>query len=178
MSSKINVLPIIKNHFRTLNNARTNRPSIGDFIVHLGFPLAIAVAALWFHLDLTDHYANVIAALAIVFGFAFAVTVFVFQLRMQMAAMQVSSKETDIAQIAPQIDTAAPQLVDELFGNCLYAVLLSGFAALLASLIGPFNLKTFGVGLLVWVVSHLLIVLLMCIKRINAAYKKVSVMSS
>lgn len=178
MSSKINVLPIVFNHFRTLRNARRNKLSTWDFVIQLGLPLVAALVSFKFEFDLAGSYANAIAALAIVFGFAFAVTVFVFQLRMQMAAMQVSSKEAAIAEISPQIDTAAPKLIDELFSNCLYAVLLSGFATLLASSIEPFGLKKLGASLLVGIVVHLLLVLLMCFKRINSAYRKVSDISA
>ena len=175
MSSKVNILPIIGDHFSTLRNASTNRISISDLLTQLGIPLLAAALAIWpRQLDLSNTYGNITAALAIVFGFSFAVTVFVFQLRMQMAEMQISSEQRTVAAIAPQIDTRAPGLVNELFKNCLYAVVLSGFSTLFASIIEPFALGRIGDVILVAVACHLLLVLMMCFKRLHAAYARVS----
>lgn len=179
MSSKVNILPIVGDHFSTLRNAATGRLSVGDFVTQLGIPIAAAILAFWpGRLDLAHTYGNITAALAIVFGFSFAVTVFVFQLRMQMAEMQISSEQRTVAAIAPQIDTRAPGLVNELFKNCLYAVVLSGFSTLFASIIEPFSLGRIGDLILVAVACHLLLVLMMCFKRLHAAYARVSSLAS
>lgn len=174
MSSKVNVLPIVSAHFRTLRHAATGRIAVSDYLVQLGIPLVVGVAAWLTDTDLKGAYGNIVAALAIVFGFAFAVTVFVFQLRMQMAEMQISSEQTRVAEISPQIDMRAPMLVNELFSNCLYAVLLSGAATLLAGCIEPLHFGKFGDWALGVIITHLILVMLMCFKRLNAAYSKVS----
>lgn len=175
MSSKVNILPIVGDHFATLRNASTGRISRLDVLTQLAVPIVVAIVACWSgRLNLSESYANLIAALAIVFGFAFAVTVFVFQLRMQMAEMQISSDQRTVAAIAPQIDTRAPGLVNELFKNCLYAVVLSGFTTLLALVIEPLSLGVVADAVVVGFGVHLLLVLMMCFKRLHAAYAKVS----
>ncbi|WP_269938770.1 hypothetical protein [Arthrobacter sp. HY1533] len=175
MSSKINIFPIVRDHFGTLRNAATGRLSPMDFIVHVGIPIAAGIASWWpLGFELTNAHANMVAALAIVFGFSFAVTVFVFQLRMQMAEMQISSEKRTVAAIAPQIDTRAPALVNQLFSNCLYAVVLSGFATLLTAVAGPLKFGQAADSILIAIILHLLMVLLMCFKRLNAAYFRVS----
>lgn len=174
MGSKVNVLPIISAHFRTLRNAATGRVAISDYLVQVGVPLLLGVAAWLTNTELKGAYGNIVAALAIIFGFAFAVTVFVFQLRMQMAEMQISSEQTRVAEISPQMDKRAPVLVNELFSNCLYAVLLSGAATVLAGSIEPLHFGQLGDWMLVAMISHLILVMLMCFKRLNAAYSKVS----
>jgi hypothetical protein len=174
MSSKVNVLPIVAAHFRTLRHAATGRAAISDYVVQMGIPLLVGGAAWLTDTELKGAYGDIVAALAIIFGFAFAVTVFVFQLRMQMAEMQVSSERTRVAEISPQIDMRAPVLVNELFSNCLYAVLLSGTATLLAGCIEPLKFGKIGDWVLGVMISHLVLVMLMCFKRLNAAYSMVS----
>lgn len=178
MLSKINILPIVAAHFNTLRHAGTGRLSPWDFITQIGLPIAAGYAAFRLDIKFDNSYANLIAALAIVFGFAFAVTVFVFQLRMQMAVMQVSSEKSDLARISPQIDTRAPTLVNQLFSNCLYAVVLSGATTVLASIIDPMKWAGLGDYILVGLMAHLLLVLMMCFKRLNAAYSHVITLSS
>lgn len=175
MSRKINISPLIRAHFDTLRNNRSGKISKLDLFLHLVTPTIAAIVS-WkpLGIDLSEKYGNVIAALAIVFGFAFAAAIFIFQLRMQMAEMQVSSKQSAIAEIAPQIDTSAPKLVNELFSNCMYAVVLSGAATLLAGLVDAFDLSRVGDALIVWMTAHLVVVLLMCFKRIGAAFAKIS----
>ncbi|KHL03151.1 hypothetical protein [Sinomonas humi] len=175
MGSKVNVLPIVSGHFATLRDFRTGKISALDLLTQIGIPCAVGVVAWLVDLKFAGVYANIIAALAIVFGFAFAVTVFVFQLRMQMAEMQISSESQDrVAEIAPQIDTRAPTLVNELFANCLYATLLSGVATLLACSIEPLAWQRPGDWALTAVIAHLILVLMMCFKRLNSAFLKVS----
>jgi hypothetical protein len=175
VSSKVDLLPIVAAHFATLRDAQSGKLLAGDFFLQLGVPFAAAAGG-WLsaRVDLSNQYGNLIAALAIVFGFAFAVTVFVFQLRMQMAEMQVSSVDQKLADIAPQIDMRAPGLVNELFSNCLYAVVLGGFATLATGFVGIANLGRVADSILVGIFAHLLLVLMMCFKRLNSAYAKVS----
>lgn len=175
MSRKINVAPLIGAHFDTLRNNRTGKLSKWDLSLHLLLPTVIALVSwLVLEVNLDNKYGNVIAALAIVFGFAFAAAIFIFQLRMQMAEMQVSSAKSQIAEIAPQIDTSAPKLVDQLFSNCMYAVILSGASTLLAGSVDVLGLGRIGDAALIWFTVHLVIVLLMCFKRIGSAYGKIS----
>lgn len=175
MSSKIDLLPIVTGHFRTLRNAGTGKALKRDFVVQLGVPIvAGTVGWLSGRVNLEGAYANLVAALAIVFGFAFAVTVFVFQLRMQMAEMQISASDQRVAEIVPQIDTRAPLLVDELFSNCLYAVVLGGFATLATGFVDIAKLGRPGDYMLIGLFTHLLLVLMMCFKRLNTAYARVS----
>ncbi|MDQ0709136.1 flagellar biogenesis protein FliO [Arthrobacter woluwensis] len=174
MSAKVSVLPIVKDHFATLRDARNGKISFGDLFTQLGVPVLAGGTSYAAGLNLDQAYGNVVAALAIVFGFAFAVAVFVFQLRMQMADLQVSAEQSHVAEITPLIDTRAPQLVNELFSNCLYAVVVSGATTVLATAAGPFHLGRVGDSALLTLVIHLALVLMMCLKRLNSAFTKVA----
>jgi hypothetical protein len=59
----------------------------------------------------------------------------------------------------------------------LYAVILSGAATLIAGSVDVLGLGRVGDAALVWFVVHLVIVLLMCFKRIGSAYGKISKIS-
>lgn len=175
MFTKINILPIAKAHFKTLRNDATQERSLGDIALHLLVPvLTFALCAWPLHLDLEGKYSNILAALAIIFGFAFAAVIFIFQLRMQMAEMQVLSRKSPVAEIAPQIDPTAPILVNELFSNCLYAVLVSGVAVLWTGAVDAVNLPVWCDYLIASLIAHLVVVLMMCFKRINAAFNRIT----
>lgn len=175
MFTKVNILPIVRAHFKTLRNDATKRRSIGDLILQIFVPALSILACIWpLSVDLESKYSNLLAALAIIFGFAFAAAIFIFQLRMQMAEMQVLSRKSPVAEIAPQIDSSAPVLVNELFSNCLYAVLVSGATVLWTGLVDGLSLPVWCDYIIVGLIAHLVIVLLMCFKRINAAYMRVA----
>lgn len=175
MFTKINVLPIAAAHFNTLRNDATGRRSTGDILLHLIVPVLTIAACIWpLKIDLETAYSNILAALAIIFGFAFAAVIFIFQLRMQMSEMQISSQKSPVAEIAPQIDASAPILINELFSNCLYAVLVSGAAVLWTGLVEGFSLPVWCDSIIAGLISHLVIVLMMCFKRINSAFRKVA----
>lgn len=175
MSRKINIAPLVTAHFKTLRNNRTGKLSKWDIFIHLFVPVLTLIACAWpLRIDLEDKYSNILAALAIIFGFAFAAVIFIFQLRMQMAEMQISSKQSPVAEISPQIDAAAPVLVNELFSNCLYAVLVSGVAVLWTGLVDGISLPVWCDYLIAALISHLVVVLMMCFKRINAAFSRIA----
>lgn len=170
--SRFSVLPIVQDHYETLNDG-AGHPRGLDWGLTLLLPAAGGVAAGLCHVPIQE-IGDIIAGLTILTGLLFAVVIFVFQLRLQVA--------TD-----PRIPkgTAVPNLLDELFHNLLYAVL----AGLLASVVTVVAATTrvaaadgtlhppaaAWAGAVVAVATHLIIVLLMCLKRLRAVYANLTI---
>ncbi|MCZ4149469.1 hypothetical protein BZG21_34170, partial [Escherichia coli] len=56
----------------------------------------------------------------------------------------------------------------------LYAVLISGIAVLWTGIVDGINLPVWCDYLIVALISHLVVVLMMCFKRINAAFARIA----
>ncbi|MFB9074456.1 hypothetical protein ACFFX0_25995 [Citricoccus parietis] len=84
-------------------------------------------------------------------------TTFVFGLRRQVSTRR------------PLTDLRAPALIDELFINCEYAVIVSGASTMLALLFDIIGWGLLG-SVLVTLLAHIFVLVMMCLKRLNRAY--------
>lgn len=166
MSLKVNPVPIITDHLKTLRNERTQRTSLVEIGVQYIAPLATGVVAAKLGFQPTS-FGNWIAGLAILFGFFFALAVFVFQLRVQMTADPANPSSP----LKRQINLRVPVLVDELFVNACYAVLACALATVVAVVVDSVNMGWVGTAVVVFLSSHVVLLVLMCLKRVHTAYK-------
>jgi hypothetical protein len=67
MLSKINVLPIVRDHIGTLQNNRTKKTSIADILLFFGSPVVLAAVLLWFDKLIVSDARNILAATMAVF---------------------------------------------------------------------------------------------------------------
>lgn len=167
MATKISLTKVFSQHYSTLYDNATKRPSLLDWGLVLGLPVAVAVAA-W-HFDLRIVAAGqVLAAVSILGGFLFGLLTFVFQLR-----------------IGATNDPRVPQggrmarLLDELFYNVAYTTFVAFVIAgvsLIPMSIGktvPDKEGVLGAGwsiLIMALLTHFALNLAMCIKRTHRAY--------
>lgn len=169
MSLKFNVLPAIHDHFETFSDHQAGgRPLVRDYAGMLGLPI-LAAGAIWFVGIRVREVGTFLGGIAILTGLLFALVIFVFQLRLQVSGDPRHPNGSRL-----------PVLLDELFANVNYAVIIgmatsavgvvaaatsdsaSGEAPLWASVV----LTALGV--------HLLLTVLMCVKRTRAAYRRMT----
>lgn len=160
MELRSNVGPIIKGHMDTLRDSK-GRISRAEKIVNFFIPAACSVAfGIWAAMTSTTFpFENLIAGLAILFGFFLALVTFVFGLRKKVSFPR------------PMADLRAPLLVDELFLNCQYAVIVSGLGTFLAILFDLLKCQCIGGAILIGLLAHLMVLVMMCLKRLNRAYE-------
>ncbi|SOC53543.1 hypothetical protein SAMN05660748_4490 [Blastococcus aggregatus] len=169
--TKFSVGPVISDHLGTLEDERTHTARWQDWAMLYGLPAAAgAPLAIW-NVQL-QGIGEVVGGLAILAGFLFGLVVFVFQLRLQVTADP---------RVAPQ--GLLPRLLDQLFANVSYAVLV-GFmtvgVSIAASATRSLDAKTGDLmavnrwwsAVLVLLFAHLMLLLAMSLKRLRRAYQE------
>jgi hypothetical protein len=164
MSHKSSPGPIVVDHLDTFRNAGTGKRSLLDFAIQLGIPVVIAILSAFAGYRATDIGAF-LGGVAVFAALLFALVVFVFQLRITAGNDPIASERVNLL-----------KLLDELFANVSYAVLVG----LVTTCLG---IVAIWVGhdkdgapvwvscLLIGTVTHLVLTILMCLKRIHSAYR-------
>lgn len=173
MATKTSLRLIVVDHLDTLRDARTHRVSVLDLLIQFGVPVALGLGLPLAGFRLVD-VGQVIAGLAVLAGFTFGMLVFVFQLRLQVA--------TD-----PRVvGTNLRELIDELFTNVAYALLVGLACVTLAVAFVSVRqvpspspdlvsvLRGVATGVLVATTVHFLLTLAMCTKRAYRAYQRIT----
>ena len=168
MSSKASLFPVIGDHYRTMTDVRSGDYRRRDLFLFLGAPLALAAISVVYGAELPSA-GDLIQGVSILTGLLFALVIFVFQLR-----LQVSSDD----RIGPVRRIAI--LIDELFANVLYAVVVglatTAVVVIAGASVGPDSggeaapVNRWWTGAVVLACSHLLLTIAMCLKRTRAAY--------
>lgn len=171
MSSKFSLLPILRDQFATLTDAKTGHPRFDDYAALIGAPALAAasvVVARW-HMSIVGEF---LTALAIITALLFAMVIFIFQLRLHMGDREVLERTP----------ATTVELVDELFSNVCYAIVI-GFVTIAVTLFGAALRPTDATGgpgpigvvwtaAIIFLVVHFVLVLAMCMKRLASAYRK------
>lgn len=162
MSSKLSVLPTIRAHFDTFRSNVDGTLHFWDHATFLGLPLIAGGVAFWRGVRLSD-VSGFLAGLAVFTALLFGLVVFVFQLRLQLRSDGVASTST------------LARLVDQLFYNVNYAVVM-GVGTTAVGVVAVHLADTSGPP--VWISAvltalglHLTLTILMCVKRVHAAYR-------
>lgn len=170
---KAAVLPVITDHLATLRRDPTQRFSVRDLGWHYGMPAVLAAAVVVPGARLVDA-SQIIAGAAVLSGFAFGLAVFVFELRMSVARDPRLEKGDFIF-----------ELLDELFRNVNYLVLsgivLTSMATAAVSIDwSPSSVASDGslsaawTAVLLWMCTHFVLTIFMCVKRLRRAYGELS----
>ncbi|WBQ05970.1 hypothetical protein [Kribbella sp. CA-293567] len=139
-----------------------------DLLVFLGMPLGLAAVSVFCGGELPSA-GDLIQGVSILTGLLFALVIFVFQLRLQVGS---DDRIGPVSRIAI--------LIDELFANVLYAVVVglvtTAIVVLAGASVGPesdgdaASVNRWWTGGVVLTCSHLLLTIAMCLKRTRAAY--------
>lgn len=165
MASKASVVPAVRAHYDTLRDDRTKKIRLLDIALFAGMPI-LTGSALWlFDFRLKDT-ASVLAGLAVFTALLFGLVIFVFQLR-----VQIKSDGRD--HVRPRIAV----LIDETFANVTYSVIV-GIATTVVGLVAA-AIADKEAGAPDWISAllaalglHLVLTILMCLKRVNSAYQQ------
>jgi len=167
MISKLNIMTIVKDHISTLE--AKNGDKWKDIVVFYAFPLILGLLFLYFKIKLSDSSVETLITAGTLFaGLLLSLLVLVFDQRNKLSGKQ------DDASV--KIRTA----LYELFSNISYAVLIS-ITLIIASFVQqivcqdhpsntPITIKiSIANAILAFLSSHLLLTVLMILKRINLA---------
>lgn len=164
MASKASVAPAIRAHFDTLRDDATGSIRVRDFLLFVGLPsgvgLALGIAKFRLH-----DIASMLAGLAVFTALLFGLVIFVFQLRVQI-------KDDGRDRQRPKLAS----LIDEMFANVTYSVIVgvvtTVVAVIAAAISGNDGAPTWISGILAALALHLVLTILMCLKRVHSAYQQ------
>ncbi len=157
---------IPRDHFRTLRDATTNRPRVGDFVLQIGIPLISGMASYCAGLGFKD-VTQAVVGISIVAGLLFSMAVFLFQLRINFPN-------------DPRITQTDKTLIDECMKNVLWAIvwgLLLVVYLIICQATGSMGSGKTGsilTGIAVAAAVHFLLVIAMCLKRLHRAYERIA----
>jgi hypothetical protein len=168
MTSKTSVSLIIRDHYATFTDVRTNSARKLDYAVPVGAPLALGVVVVACNIRL-QGVSDFIAGMAVFSALLFGLLLYIFQLRMQVS---------DDPRLSPRPRNGT--LVDQLFANVAYAALVGVIATGLLIVASSLrHADTNGVlppldrwwsGLVTVACLHVLLTVAMCLKRTRTAY--------
>jgi uncharacterized membrane protein len=157
-------------HLSTLRNDDSHRLLWPSILLSYVTPILLGGAAWMVGLRLSA-LGEIVGGLALMAGFLFALVIFVFELRLRVTS-------------DPRTQTAVqlPRLVDELFANITYSVVIALIATGVAIIAATNEPQTvFGVQLgvepwlsavIVVLMAHLFAMILTCLRRTGAAYRE------
>jgi hypothetical protein len=167
VSAKWSVTPIIKKQLSTLVDHRDpkQRPRKRDYFGIFGVPLILSGVGLFFGFRLRG-VEGLLAGIAVFTALLFGLLVHVFTLRLRI---------TDDPRISKSGRTAL--LIDQLQGNVAYAVLVGLFTTAVLTVGVSTTLKDHALGvpistIAVFSICHLLLTILMALKRTQSAYEE------
>lgn len=184
MSSKINVFNIISGHFSSLLRGQGIIFIFIDFLTFVGVPLSLAVLGVFFKLNIN----NEVISLAVNFGAIFtalllSVLVLVYEqeskLRDKILVYKEQNKDSnpnvDYSYIDPYVGIKL-KLMGQLYVNISYCIITS-ILLVASSAIALISINTAKYSILnvfilnpliIFLLSHILITILMVVKRIHA----------
>lgn len=153
-------------HFSTLRDHATKKPSVSDYVVQVGLPVALGTTTWWLGVTLED-VTGAVAGVSIVAGLLFSMAVFLFQLRLGLRGDDRLKGEDY-------------QLVDECMKNTLWAILWGLLLALYLVVCGAAKWMTAAcagpilTGIAIGASLHFVLVIAMCLKRLRRAYERIA----
>ena len=167
---KINILPILEDHFDTLKNAKSGKHSLWDFMLFYGLPAAIAAAPWFFCIRFDEPFYN----LSITFFGIFIALL----LNVQVAIFGIFQRKWDkpedenLAEIQAEKLDQRRKLLGELNANLSYMTLFSCVA--LVAFLGFFVFDTpatVAACVTTALYMHFILTLMMSVKRAHTLFQ-------
>jgi len=183
MSTKINVIDILKGHIRTLKDAGSIRLSFSDLFTFFVFPLLLSLASVYLGFVLTSELTSLLVNFGAIFtALLLSVLVLVYDQGMKLEDKKAECTESEAA-IPPILETKK-NLLEQLYYNICYAIVLSVILVVSCVIESIVRGKTIPVvfsdltisidmaswvfmPLVVFVALHLILTILMIIKRMH-----------
>lgn len=158
------MVPAVLAHYDTLRDDRDGSYRIRDFLLFVGLPAGVGLILGFSEFRLHD-IASMLAGLAVFTALLFGLVIFVFQLRVQV-------KDDGRDRQRPKLAS----LIDELFANVTYSVIVgivtTVFAVIAASISDDAGAPVWISGVVAALAFHLVLTILMCLKRVHSAYQQ------
>lgn len=177
MSSKINIISVIRGHMSTLIDAESGKFLIGDLATFYGLPLIVAFIGIWTGVDFSKEATNLLVTAGAIFtGLLLNLLILVYDQKSKLPA--VDSEKSDWK------DTQTRHTVlKELYFNISYSTLMSVLLVVLSVIhlfvcdrvvksvpllqVSDLNLSAYvTTPLLVFIGFNLVLTIVMIIKRI------------
>jgi len=180
MSSKINILAIVKSHFRTLTSASTGKVSLSDLFTFVYLPIFLSILIIIFGFKQTDSVSSLLVNFGAIFtALLLSVLVLVYDQGNKLADKSKEEKNAN-NHMLNQIRV----LLEQLYDNICYSIVLSVslvFLCLMESIIRGFYFKIsikgfnfdFYVGnymilpIIIFITINLMLTILMIVKRLH-----------
>ena len=182
MSSKINVMKIITGHWKTLENNRTKRVSVGDMVTFLLIPIALAVLTVVFKFKFTTDLTSLLVNFGAIFT---ALLLSVLVLVYDQSTKLEEKKHSSSGDISIGIKGT---LLDQLYFNICYSIIISValvvacfIEAICRSKVGTVTIPLdnpisfcvdintyFATPLVTFITVNLILTILMIVKRMHA----------
>lgn len=168
---KINVASIVRDHFETLYDSRSNRASFTDIAIFYVVPFIAAVSAFYYTIKLDANAYNI----SVTFFGIFIALILNIQVAMFAIFQRKWEMPSDKRVAASMANTLANRktLLTELNANLSYLILVCCMALVLAllSFIKSFDNAAIP-AMMVFLYAHFLLTLLMVVKRAHALFHK------
>lgn len=161
MIRMIDLIPIVKDHFRTLRSHADNRILWGEVVFFFGTPVIVGAVGVFLKWKV-GGVGNILAAFAILAGLLFNLLVLLFD---------VAAKAAESGGINSQ--NVRLELAKQLQANVTYALLIALVAAGIlgvASGMGMEKVNRWLSGVLIVLLTHFTLTLLMIMRRIRSAF--------
>ena len=172
MLTKLNVIGIITDHFRTLRTYNSKSYSWDEIGLMYGLPVVVAIVLLLFGFTVSDEIANILITSLSVFA----------ALLLNLLLMLFDSLSKVQQGSAEQVEKARKELIRETYANISYSILVAlvcifvlvGFAIwnLGINNLAITVLKQTASGLVYFLVLNFLLTLFMVLKRIHVLLSK------
>jgi len=164
--SKLDVVPIVRDHFRTFRNDRDGNASVADWLIFVAVPVTFSGIAVRQGFEV--HGLGVLlSAIAILVGLLFNLLVLLFDVAIRFVpARDATTTNVALAVARKELvrQTEANTAYEVVVGIALVVVLATGAA------LGKNTLNIWWSALVILLLTHFLLTLLMIVKRIRANF--------
>lgn len=167
---KINIIPIIGDHFQTLKDGRSEKYSAADFAIFYGVPLLTATAPMIWRIRFDDTFYN----LSITFFGIFIALL----LNVQVAIFSIFQRKWDkpddehLVEIQKEKLSERRLLLGELNANLSYMTLISCFALIAFLAFFVFDVHAVvAAAITCFLYAHFILTLMMSVKRAHTLFQ-------
>lgn len=157
---KANILPLIRDHLRTMTDARTGKLLWWDLVLFYGVPVALTLPCIKFHWTISG-VDNILASLALMAGLLFNLLILLFD-----TAVRIRDDKSEFAQ-------HRRHLIGEMQANVSYALAVSILASTILGATSLAGVSKVGLPLSaisIFLLSHFVLLLALILRRVRAIF--------
>jgi hypothetical protein len=167
MFSKINIVKILKDHFKTLKNTNTNKISLSDYFMFFILPLIFALIYYYFDITMSDDLIKSLLTIFSVFvGLLFNLLILIYDIVNKNNHKNKNEPHTNMP--------IRKKFLQEIFSNISFTIFMSIVIVILLLVTFTNNcfIKSASSLLSVYLMFLFILTLLMILKRIHVLLSK------